>query len=291
MNLKGTLLVGVDDTPMAKDAVEFALLLAECTGATVALAHVVRSEAPDVAGWDALEQDRRAAGEGICAGAAEQHAGRAPIETHTVVARSDAHGLSELAEQLDAAAIVVGSSRHGAVGRVLVGSVGERLLHGATRPVIVTPREHATAGAQIGHVGVAFDGGDEALAALDTAAELARATAADLKLIAVADPAAFVESSEVMPELGTAELVKAYEKSLNADIERAIGGLKSPPPVSGEVLIGPVAKMLAEDAAKELDLLVCGSRGYGPVKVVLIGSVSAKLVRSAHCPVMVVPRG
>ena len=44
-------------------------------------------------------------------------------------------------------------------------------------------------------------------------------------------------------------------------------------------------------AARELDLLVCGSRGYGPLRSVLVGGVSGRLMRSAHCPVIVVPRG
>ena len=34
-----------------------------------------------------------------------------------------------------------------------------------------------------------------------------------------------------------------------------------------------------------------GSRGYGPLRVVLVGGVSGKVIRSAHCPVVVIPRG
>ena len=39
-----------------------------------------------------------------------------------------------------------------------------------------------------------------------------------------------------------------------------------------------------------MDLLVVGSRGYGPLRRVLLGSVSSELMHSAPCPVMVVPR-
>ncbi len=38
-------------------------------------------------------------------------------------------------------------------------------------------------------------------------------------------------------------------------------------------------------------ILVVGSRGYGPLRRVLLGSVSTQLVKSAPCPVLVVPRG
>jgi nucleotide-binding universal stress UspA family protein len=47
--------------------------------------------------------------------------------------------------------------------------------------------------------------------------------------------------------------------------------------------------VLAE-RSRELDLLVVGSRGYGPVRQVLIGGVSAELMRRAACPVLIVPR-
>ncbi len=38
------------------------------------------------------------------------------------------------------------------------------------------------------------------------------------------------------------------------------------------------------------DLLVVGSRGYGPVLRVLLGSVSTRLIHIAPCPVLVIPR-
>ena len=43
-------------------------------------------------------------------------------------ARSAAQGLHELAESAQADALIVGSSHRGAIGRVLAGSVAERLL-------------------------------------------------------------------------------------------------------------------------------------------------------------------
>ncbi len=44
------------------------------------------------------------------------------------------------------------------------------------------------------------------------------------------------------------------------------------------------------DAIQTLDLLVLGSRAYGPLRHVLLGGVSAEVMRRAHCPVLVVPR-
>jgi nucleotide-binding universal stress UspA family protein len=57
-----------------------------------------------------------------------------------------------------------------------------------------------------------------------------------------------------------------------------------------ELLHGDPAEELAK-AAEHVDLLLVGSRGYGPVKGALLGSVSARLMSSAACPLIVVARG
>jgi hypothetical protein len=48
---------------------------------------------------------------------------------------------------------------------------------------------------------------------------------------------------------------------------------------------------ITEATANVVDLLVMGSRGYGPVRMAVLGSVSAGLVDAACGPVLVVPRG
>jgi nucleotide-binding universal stress UspA family protein len=57
-----------------------------------------------------------------------------------------------------------------------------------------------------------------------------------------------------------------------------------------DAVIGDPAEVLV-DLSRHIDLLVCGSRGYGPVRGVLLGSVSRRIVREVHRPVTVLPRG
>jgi nucleotide-binding universal stress UspA family protein len=45
------------------------------------------------------------------------------------------------------------------------------------------------------------------------------------------------------------------------------------------------------DLSRDHDLLVLGSRGYGPLRAVLLGGVSRRVAAEAHCPVVVLPRG
>jgi nucleotide-binding universal stress UspA family protein len=52
--------------------------------------------------------------------------------------------------------------------------------------------------------------------------------------------------------------------------------------------VDPADALLA--VSTHVDLLVCGSRGYGPLRSVLLGGVSRQLVDDAHCPVLVLPR-
>jgi nucleotide-binding universal stress UspA family protein len=70
----------------------------------------------------------------------------------------------------------------------------------------------------------------------------------------------------------------------------AIASLGHGVEVSGRLLDGDPATALV-DASAELDLLTLGSRGYGPVRTVLLGSVSRALVREGACSVVVLPRG
>jgi len=51
---------------------------------------------------------------------------------------------------------------------------------------------------------------------------------------------------------------------------------------------GDVVRVLSE--LDEVDLLICGSRGYGPARRILLGGVSSRLVRQARSPIIVVPR-
>jgi Universal stress protein family len=68
-----------------------------------------------------------------------------------------------------------------------------------------------------------------------------------------------------------------------------------PPPLPAgvlgtiEVLEGDAARALAA-ASADLDLLVCGSRGFGPVHSALVGGMSATLAHSPACPLIALPR-
>ena len=110
------------------------------------------------------------------------------VETDAIASRSPASALAEIAEADEAQMIVVGSSHHGPVGRTLAGSVGESLLHGASRAVAIAPRGYAARDEErLQRIAVAFDGSSESWAALETAIGLAERCHATVTVITVAD--------------------------------------------------------------------------------------------------------
>ena len=77
-----------------------------------------------------------------------------------------------------------------------------------------------------------------------------------------------------------------FQASLDQAVEALPRTLR---PVARLLEGAPVAALAAE--AEGLDLLCVGSHGYGPLGRVLLESVSAGLVKTAPCPLLVVPHG
>jgi nucleotide-binding universal stress UspA family protein len=193
-----------------------------------------------------------------------------PETAEIVAADSPADGLEREAERVGAHMIVLGSTHRGALGRVWPGAVAEKLLQGAPCPVAVAPAGFAGGDADaLRMIAVAFDGSSGSRAAVDEAVLLGQAAGAGLKVISVAPPGSYDPRDDL------AELVRGLPHELRAD-PRFHNGM-------------PVTEIVAESEVG-VDLLVMGSRRSGPARRVLLGSVSSDVVRSAACPVVVVPQ-
>jgi nucleotide-binding universal stress UspA family protein len=212
------------------------------------------------------------------------------VETDAIASRTPASTLAEIAETDQAQVIVVGSSHHGPAGRTLAGSVGESLLQGASRAVAIAPRGYAERDEErLQRIAVAFDGSSESWAALETAIGLAERCHATVSVITVADHPkyGYAEAWSILAE-------GEFRDAERADKERVLGLAVSRIPKGLEresrVLTGDPAARLTE-ASDEFDLMVVGSRAWGPLKRTLLGSTTRKLIRSCACPVLVLPRG
>jgi nucleotide-binding universal stress UspA family protein len=202
--------------------------------------------------------------------------------------KSPAAGLQALAQRQEAAMVVIGSSHRSSIGRILVGGTGERLLSGSPVPVAVAPAGYAGSEKRIQLVGCGFDGSPESRRALAWSSELARAASARLRVLSVFERA-LPATLALGGGLPTARVNDVLHAQLKQDLEQVTSTLQSSLDVDASLVEGDAAEMLAE-ASADLDLLVVGSRGYGPLRAVLVGSASTALVQSAQSPLVVVPR-
>jgi nucleotide-binding universal stress UspA family protein len=208
------------------------------------------------------------------------------------VIRADqkARELQRISEEATTGVIVMGSTSQATLGRLLVGGVGERLLGSAGCPVAIAPGGYgASADGDFKRIGIAFDGSDDARHALDAAKQLARTSGAVVEVTTVAGSAAFGGTTTAGAfGQGTANQILRDEarRTLDEALEGAPQGLE----MDGRLLVGDPSEVLAE-ASRRFDLLVTGSRGFGPRGAVLLGSTTNVLMRTAQCPVLITPRG
>jgi nucleotide-binding universal stress UspA family protein len=207
-------------------------------------------------------------------------------ERRAVGAPSVPHGPQNAVDEQGAALLVLGGSHREGVGRRLVpGGTAERLLTGASCPLLVAEGPLAAAGAVV----VAYDATPEADAALDWAAPLAARLGSPLALWHVTAPTVPRRTSDpALYREFTSYIHRVAERILAKGVERLPSGAAA----STAVMEGEVGETLAHRAAaKPAALVVCGSRGYGPARTVLMGSTARSLLSHATCPVAVVPRG
>jgi nucleotide-binding universal stress UspA family protein len=284
------IVIGYDGSDAGEDAVAFGLTWCRSTGDVPVVATVYPEEHPLGAGgvdaeWAAYV--RKLGQETL--DKAQAAAGDAAIY-RLVASRSAARGLADLAEDVDAAAILVGSSRKDEAGRGRLGSVADRLLHGATVPVCVIPEAwQASDSDVISKIGVAFVDTKDGHEALRAAVRAANRIPARLVLYSVAARST-EHYSYIAGRRDEQVFYDAARASYTQALDYAAAGV--PPQLEPEsvLLEGDVVERLAALGTDDVDMLVCGSRGYGPIRRVLLGGVSARLVRHSQLPVMVVPR-
>jgi nucleotide-binding universal stress UspA family protein len=288
----GTIVIGFDGSDCGEDALALGLVLCRATGASPVVAVVYPEQYPIGVGrvdaeWVAyleeraeelLQRARRVLGDGVAA------------DYRTVSAASESRGLHELAEREQAEVVVVGSTHRGPLGRTYPGSTGDRLLQGSAWPVAVAPRGlREDPPPALRTIAVAFLDTPEAHEALDSAAALAQRSGARLRLLSVLPSRAEVFAPVVGRDAEAAFASRAREV-FQAALDHALAGLGGRVEATGELLEGDVVDALATLDRRDADLLVCGSRGYGPIRRVLLGGVSSRLLRRAACPLLVVPR-
>jgi len=218
---------------------------------------------------------------------AKERLGDPGVETRVVGTRAPARMLAEAATREGVGTIVVGSPHRGKVGRALLGSVSEHLLHHAPCAVVVAPRAYASERhAGLRKIAVAYDGTDVAKSALRRAEEIAARSGVALEIIVAED--VIVSGGPggrgITKRRSAAEVAEEAVASVDPSIETE-GKVIDP---GWHQVVGEVAEGIVTTCGVEVDLLLLGSK-TGPERL-LYGSVSKRLIAAAPCPVLVVQR-
>lgn len=226
-------------------------------------------------------------------------AGVEPSRYSTLVTRGDP--AEEILKAIDQQQIdLVGMSTQGlgAIGRLTLGSVADRISRSSLVPVLlVRSRPDQPSPATLRRLVVPLDGSPRAEGALPLAAELAGRLGASIHLVRAINPGATLASLTGAGAIAAPASPETCQEILN-DIETeardylaavaarlAAGGVD----VTWAVLEGSPYFVIA-DATTPGDLLVMTSHGRGGIARWVLGSVAEKLVREAPVPVLLVPQ-
>jgi nucleotide-binding universal stress UspA family protein len=264
--------VGVDESPGARDAVVLARSLARATGAWLMMVHAAFQPAEEeLLGGHEVAEGHRRRGWTLLSETRDALAPDAEIEV-----RSDVfvwRALRHVVHFMHADMLVVGSSHDTPEGRVGLGGHVADLQQHLERPLAIAPRGYADRPARpIERVGVGFDGGDRAEAAVQVAASIASAAGACLVV------------RGVLPER-----VPAGPRGQDA-LEHRLVAFAPDIRATTEVELpsgNPVDGLL--ELSGEVDLLVIGSGRGAHHGRVLVGRTGLALLERARSPLVVAP--
>ncbi|MDQ3879589.1 MAG: universal stress protein, partial [Chloroflexota bacterium] len=266
-----SIVIAVDTAERTPDAIALGRVLAASTGAPTKLVTVF-PHAPLVGEREQPElvRAREQAGEILSGLGREMGLEDAAVEV--IAGNFAARELQHVTERADTGLMVVGSTTRGPIGRLLIGGVGERLLAGAASPVAIAPRAYRDAAPpRLTRIGVGADGSDEAQRALEAAVALARKSSAAISVITAVQPLAFGGvATTALPSTSANEAMRAQLRGFH---ENAVAAARESVDARSVFRDGSADQVLLEEAA-DLDLLVTGSRGYGPLGAVLMGSAT-----------------
>jgi nucleotide-binding universal stress UspA family protein len=271
------ILVGVDRQSGGRDAIALAKHLLHEEG-TLTLAHVYYENLPAwLASSPESDEAKRARIAELLETASKEAGVNAALRWRE--SPSVGRGLHELCEAVGADLLVVGSSRRGLVGRVLLRDDTHAALNGAPCAIAIAPAGYAQRPDRIRKIGVAYNGSCESENALAAARTMATETDAKLSAIEVVS----------LPTYALTGGGATFDGVIEELVDDAKGRIASLGGVEPHAVYGDAAEELAAYSSG-VDLLIVGSRGYGPVGRLIHGSTSQRLARWARCPLLVLTR-
>jgi nucleotide-binding universal stress UspA family protein len=132
-----------------------------------------------------------------------------------------------------------------------------------------------------------IDFSDTSQVALDYARLLAGKCKAELVVLHVVEEAPLAAAYAGLPEF---EITNEMEIAAGKQLKELVGSISSAAqPVRGELVRGSSGKTIVEYAeGSSFDLIVMGMHGRTGLDHAIFGSVTERVMRRAHCPVLIV---
>ena len=280
---KQTIVAVVGPERSARDAVAFGIHLARAESAQLVLAGV----------WESP----LGAGDSLYAGVVLPELERelralrplvpdtVPVRTRTLGATSVVRGLHRIVSE-DAGDMIVFSA--GDLRRYGHGNLALEMLHDAPCAVAVVPEGYA-GDESAADVVVAWVDTPEARAALEAGVRLARHSGGTLRIAQVLRMPYGLADHGWLGATGTAEWLDSARADGEASLARALELVDGRVPATTELREGLCGRELAQ-AGLGCGVIVTGSRGYGALRRLIVGSTTADLLRDVSVPVLTLPR-
>jgi nucleotide-binding universal stress UspA family protein len=271
-------LVGVDGSSNGRDAIALASQLTDRDG-QLTLAHVhAGAMHPLHAVTPHLLEEEREASQRLL----ERERDEADVDAAilSIIATAPGGGLHRQAEAQGADLLVVGSCARGTFGRAMLGDDTRAALNGASCAVAIAAKGYSEHPTPIAKIGIGYNGSPESRAALARARQLAEPTNATVRALEVVSIPTYAFTGLIPPAIGESLDVVLSEASMHM---RELEGAE------GSAVYGLTGEELAA-FGEGLDILVVGSRSYGPIKRLVVGSTSDYLERHARCSLLILPR-
>jgi nucleotide-binding universal stress UspA family protein len=303
------ILVPLDGSELAEQALPPALALARASGAALYLTHVfVTYSAPlDMPGAvqthidieRQLEQDARAYLQRVADRIAPELPEQVrceptrtrPLQSPYAETVAVIDSLRRLARELHADLIVMATHARGGVSRAWLGSVADALVRRGTAPILlVHPRtEPLPASEPFRHILVPLDGSALAEESLPVVQTLASLSDARLTLLQVIVPQRAIARPAPVTRVNAQHLAARESEATRylAAVRDRLHAAGGPCPETAIVVAEQPARAILDYAADhDADLIAMSTHGLGGVKRFMLGSVADKVVRSAPLPVL-----
>ncbi len=293
-----TVVVPLDGSPFAEQALPHALGIVRRAGATLDLVHVHVlhfSEGQHVARFSydpEVDEEQKREEQHYLEGTAKWLAAVSPVRwTAAVVSGLDADGILRRVQDGKADLIVMATHGRGPLGRFFLGGVADELIRQAAVPVLlVRPRDSAPGIVPeplLEHVLVPLDGSSLAEGVLGPALDFVRLWEGRCTLLRVieASPATTVgrPNGPRPPEQGQEAAAQAY-------LEKIAGRLREEgTAVQTRIVVAPHAApaILEEARTRRCDFIALATHGRGGLRRMLLGSIADKVIRGSSLPVLV----